>query len=69
MMWGKGYHYWPRDHFSVPAETICFERAPSPNADHFCVREKGHKGKCLFDYSPDVRSYSHKQSTRQEGAA
>lgn len=53
-------YYWPAPHFSVPADTICQNRAPSPNADHFCTRPKGHAGKHVFEYSPVFRSYSHK---------
>lgn len=57
---GQGKHYWPADHFSVPAEGVCFNIAPSPDADCLCIREKGHAGAHRYEWSPDIRSYSWK---------
>lgn len=53
--------YWPVDHYSVPLDTLCFKRDASPNADFFCIREAGHRGKCLFEWSPTIKDYSHRQ--------
>ncbi|MCZ4340144.1 hypothetical protein O4H52_00900 [Sphingomonadaceae bacterium G21617-S1] len=59
--WMIGQHVWLADHFSVPAETLCLIRAPSPNADHFCLRAKGHAGAHEFHMQPDLRARSWKQ--------
>lgn len=61
-------HVWLADHFSVPQDTLCMRRAPSPNADHFCLKAKGHAGacECTFHESFKVRDYSHKDKERHE---
>lgn len=46
-------HYWPSDNYSVPAEGICLHTPPSPNGDHRCVREIGHKGRHEYAYVAD----------------
>lgn len=55
-----GKHYWPADHFSVPADTLCLNMAPSPDADHLCVRPSGHPGAHHYEWSPSIRDYSWK---------
>lgn len=55
-------HIWLSDEFSVPADTLCLNRAPSPNADCFCLREVGHRGRCAFTWSPDMRGHSWKEA-------
>ena len=55
-----GKHYWPADHYSVPAEGRCFHIAPQPDADHWCIREAGHGGSHQYAMSPDIRDYSWK---------
>lgn len=57
----SGKHYWPADHFSVPAESMCFNMAPSPDADCWCIRQKGHPGDHQYRYSPLIRDYSWKE--------
>jgi len=54
-------HVWLSDSFSVPEHTLCMDRAPSPDADCFCLRSKGHRGKHEFTWSPTVRDYSWKE--------
>jgi hypothetical protein len=54
----SGKHYWMTDHFSVPAEGLCLNIAPSPNADHWCIREAGHPGRHHHVMQPDIRSHS-----------
>lgn len=56
----QGMFYWPSDHYSVPADNLCWHAAPSPYADHFCIREEGHPGKHKFECTPILRSFSHK---------
>lgn len=55
-------HVWLADHFSVPEATLCMHRAPSPNADHFCLKQNGHRGEHDFTFCEafKVRDYSHK---------
>lgn len=64
--WGRSYwegrHYWPSDHFSVPASGLCWKADRSPNADCFCTRAQGHPGRCQYEYSPDHRDYSWKET-------
>lgn len=55
-------HIWLSDEFSVPAETLCLNRAPSPNADCFCTRAVDHPGRCQFIWSPDTRDHSWKEA-------
>jgi len=62
--WMRGKHVWLADHFSVPAETLCLHRAPSPNADCFCLRAIGHPGTHTFHMQPDVRDDSWKGAAR-----
>lgn len=56
----SGRHVWLSDEFSVPEETLCLIAAPSPDADHRCVRAKDHPGKHEFRYEIDYRQYSWK---------
>jgi hypothetical protein len=54
-------HYWPVPTWSTPADSLCLYQAPSPNADHYCIRPQGHPGGHRFTYSPDIRDYSHRE--------
>ena len=56
-----GKFWWPSEDYSVPADNLCWHIPPSPNADYRCIRERGHKGRHKFDWSPRLRDYSHKQ--------
>ena len=55
-----GKFYWPSAEYSAPAEFHCWHVPESPNADFRCVRRAGHPGKHHYEWSPDVRDYSHK---------
>lgn len=57
----KGKFYWPRDHYSVPADNLCFDTPPPPDADFRCVRPEGHAGRHQYEWHPLIRDYSHKQ--------
>jgi hypothetical protein len=56
----SGEFYWPAEHYSVPADSLCWHIAPSPNADHRCIRPDGHRGAHLYEYSPKVKAHPHK---------
>jgi hypothetical protein len=58
----KGKFYWPCDHYSISAETLCLDTPPSPNADLRCIRQDGHKGHHEYAWHLDIRNYSHKQT-------
>lgn len=58
----EGKFYWPSDEYSAPAEYFCWHVPPSPNADFKCVRQDGHAGKHHYEWSPDIRDYSHKDA-------
>lgn len=53
-------HVWYSDSYSLPESQVCLNRAPSPDADFFCRRAKGHRGKCDFEYGSGRRDYSWK---------
>lgn len=55
-----GKHYWPADHFSVPADGLCLNMAPSPDTDFWCIRQKGHPGTHEYEWSPSIRDRSWK---------
>lgn len=55
-----GKFYWPSAEFSVRADNLCGHNLPSPNADFTCVRTSGHPGKHHYEWSIDIRDYSHK---------
>jgi hypothetical protein len=55
-----GKHLWVSDEFSHPADNLCWNRAPSPDADCLCTREINHRGRCNYVWSPDIRNYSWK---------
>lgn len=54
-----GMFYWPTDHYSVPADNLCWHVPPSPDADYRCVRERGHPGKHRFVWSPKLTDKPH----------
>lgn len=57
----KGKFYWPAGHYSIPADTLCYDTPPPPNADLRCTRLEGHKGRHEYEHHPDIRDYSHKE--------
>lgn len=60
-----GKFYWPSDEYSIPADNLCWNRAPSPNSDFFCVRALNHPGKCQFHWSPTIRDCSHRRAAAE----
>ena len=61
-----GKFYWPSPEYSTPANNLCWHTPPAPNRDFRCIRALGHPGKCLHEWSPTVRDYSHR--AHAEGA-
>lgn len=58
----SGQHYWPSDHFSIPADGLCLNMAPRGNSDCWCVRPKGHPGAHRYEWSPTIKSTSWKDA-------
>lgn len=53
-------HVWLSDEYSVPLASLCWHAAPSPNADHHCIRAAGHAGKHRYSFHAETRDHSHK---------
>lgn len=55
----KGKFYWPVDHYSIPADNLCYHYQ-----DEFfdcpCVKPSGHGGAHQYEYSPTIKDHSHK---------
>lgn len=61
----KGKFWWPSPDYSVPADDLCWHIPPSPDADHRCIRERGHSGKHLFEICPKLTDFPHKKRTTE----
>jgi hypothetical protein len=57
--WLKGKFYWPVDHYSVPADNLCWH-VMDGSFDCPCTKPRGHPGKHQYTFDADIRDYSHK---------
>ena len=56
-----GQFYWPADHYSVPADNLCWHAPDDENSDCLCVLPTGHVGNHKYEWSPLIRTRSHKR--------
>lgn len=55
----KGKFYWPVDHYSIPADNLCYH-FEEEFFDCPCVKMMGHSGAHEYRFSPRIEAHSHK---------
>ncbi|WP_341914584.1 hypothetical protein [Ferrovibrio terrae] len=60
-----GKHYWPADHYSIPADNLCWHSPSKGQPDpRRCIKATGHDGRHQYEKHPVIKAHSHKAGAK-----